>query len=317
MLISVIRTVILYAFIMFAIRLMGKRQISDMQPSELVVTMVISDIASLPMQNTAQPLISGVVPVLILVSLELTVSVFMMKSRLFRRLVCGSPVVIIEDGKLLQKQLKRLRLTNDDLQCLHAEEIIDIALVDRDLASSLCEVYSGNRAFSSTSTIKLFACHFRILLLSDCKYFRLLSCLLMVRTYIDMKLRIHLLTKCTLRKHTLDCMLNNTLRMLLEHLTKCQSLDTADILGVAEVDLLIELLAGYLDLLCIYDYNIITAVYIRCKNGLLLSSQNAGDFSSQVSERNAFSVNYIPFALDFIRFRHECAHEYFLLMLSK
>ena len=115
MLISVIRTVILYAFIMFAIRLMGKRQISDMQPSELVVTMVISDIASLPMQNTAQPLISGVVPVLILVSLELTVSVFMMKSRLFRRLVCGSPVVIIEDGKLLQKQLKRLRLTNDDL----------------------------------------------------------------------------------------------------------------------------------------------------------------------------------------------------------
>ena len=104
----------------------------------------------------------------------------------------------------------------------------------------------------------------------------------MVRTYIDMKLRIHLLTKCTLRKHTLDCMLNNTLRMLLEHLTKCQSLDTADILGVAEVDLLIELLAGYLDLLCIYDYNIITAVYIRCKNGLLLSSQNAGDFRAMV-----------------------------------
>lgn len=115
MLISVIRTVILYAFIMFAIRLMGKRQISDMQPSELVVTMVISDIASLPMQNTAQPLISGVVPVLILVSLELVVSVIMMKSRRFRRLICGSPVVIIEDGRLLQKQLKRLRLTNDDL----------------------------------------------------------------------------------------------------------------------------------------------------------------------------------------------------------
>ena len=115
MLISVIRTVILYAFIMFAIRLMGKRQISDMQPSELVVTMVISDIASLPMQNTAQPLISGVVPVLILVSLELVVSVLMMKSRRFRRLICGSPVVIIEDGRLLQKQLKRLRLTNDDL----------------------------------------------------------------------------------------------------------------------------------------------------------------------------------------------------------
>ena len=69
MLISVIRTLILYVFIIIAIRLMGKRQISDMQPSELVVTMVISDIASLPMQNTSQPLLSGVIPVTILVAL--------------------------------------------------------------------------------------------------------------------------------------------------------------------------------------------------------------------------------------------------------
>ena len=115
MLISVIRTVILYTFIILAIRLMGKRQISDMQPSELVVTMVISDIASLPMQNTSQPLLSGVVPVLMLVSLEVTVSVLMMKSRRFRQLICGSPVVVIEDGKLLQKQMRRLRLTTDDL----------------------------------------------------------------------------------------------------------------------------------------------------------------------------------------------------------
>lgn len=115
MLISVIRTVILYAFVIFAIRLMGKRQIGDMQPSELVVTMVISDIASLPMQNTSQPLLSGVIPVMVLVSLEVAVSVVMMKSRPVRRLVCGNPVVIIEDGRLLQGQMKRLRLTVDDL----------------------------------------------------------------------------------------------------------------------------------------------------------------------------------------------------------
>ena len=63
MLISVIRTVILYVFIIAALRLMGKRQISDMQPSELVVTMIISDIASMPMQNTSQPLLSGIIPV--------------------------------------------------------------------------------------------------------------------------------------------------------------------------------------------------------------------------------------------------------------
>ena len=115
MLISVIRTVILYAFIILAIRLMGKRQISDMQPSELVVTLVVSDIASLPMQNTSQPLLSGIVPVLVLVALEVAVSVLMMKSRKIRRLVCGSPIVVIEDGKILQSQMRRLRLTTDDL----------------------------------------------------------------------------------------------------------------------------------------------------------------------------------------------------------
>ncbi len=115
MIISILRTVILYVFIILAIRLMGKRQISDMQPSELVVTLVVSDIASLPMQNTSQPLLSGVIPVLVLVSLEIAASALMMKSRLFRRLICGNPVVVIEDGKLLQKQLKRLRVSAEDL----------------------------------------------------------------------------------------------------------------------------------------------------------------------------------------------------------
>ncbi|MBR1483797.1 MAG: DUF421 domain-containing protein [Ruminococcus sp.] len=115
MMISILRTVILYAFIIFAIRLMGKRQISDMQPSELVVTLVISDIASLPMQNTSQPLLSGVIPVLVLVALEIAASTLMLKSRRFRRLICGNPVVVIEDGKLLQKQLKRLRMSAEDL----------------------------------------------------------------------------------------------------------------------------------------------------------------------------------------------------------
>ena len=115
MLISIIRTFILYAFIILAIRLMGKRQLSDMQPSELVVTLVVSDIASLPMQNASQPLLSGVIPVLVLVSLEIFTSVVMMKSRKFRKIICGSPVVIIQDGKLLQKQMRRLRLTTDDL----------------------------------------------------------------------------------------------------------------------------------------------------------------------------------------------------------
>ena len=68
MLISIIRTVLLYAFIILAVRIMGKRQISDMQTSELVITLVISDIAAIPMQNNNQPLLSGLLPILVLVS---------------------------------------------------------------------------------------------------------------------------------------------------------------------------------------------------------------------------------------------------------
>lgn len=128
MLISIIRTVVLYVFIIIGIRLMGKRQISDMQPSELVVTMVISDIASLPMQNTSQPLLSGIIPVMILIALEIAVSVIMMKSKRFRTAVCGSPVVVIDDGKILQSEMRRLRITVDDLCAqLRQQNIFSIA----------------------------------------------------------------------------------------------------------------------------------------------------------------------------------------------
>lgn len=115
MIISIIRTLILYAFVILAIRLMGKRQISELQPTELVITMIISDIAAIPMQNTSIPLLSGIVPVLVLVGLEITASVFMMKSNKFRKLLCGSPIVVIRDGEILQSQMKRLRLTTEDL----------------------------------------------------------------------------------------------------------------------------------------------------------------------------------------------------------
>ncbi|MCD8025752.1 MAG: DUF421 domain-containing protein [Clostridiales bacterium] len=115
MIISIIRTLLLYVFVILAVRLMGKRQISDMQPSEIVVTLIISDIAAIPMQNTSQPLLSGVIPVLVLVALEIIASVLMMKSSKFRHLLCGSPIVIIEDGRIIQNQMRRLRLTTEDL----------------------------------------------------------------------------------------------------------------------------------------------------------------------------------------------------------
>lgn len=115
MIISIIRTILLYAFVVLAVRLMGKRQISEMQPSELVITLIVSEIASIPMQNTSQPLLSGIIPVMVLVALEIAASVLMMKSGKFRKMMCGSPIVVIRDGKILQNEMRRLRLTTEDL----------------------------------------------------------------------------------------------------------------------------------------------------------------------------------------------------------
>lgn len=115
MLITIIRTLILYVFVILAVRLMGKRQLSDLQPSELVVTLLIADLASLPMENTDKPMLSGIIPTLILVACEILVSIFMMKNSFFRRLICGSPVTVIEDGKILRDKMSSLRITTEDL----------------------------------------------------------------------------------------------------------------------------------------------------------------------------------------------------------
>lgn len=105
----------LYTFIILAIRIMGKRQISELQTSELVVTLLISDIAAIPMQDAAQPLVSGIVPIAVLVIAEITVSALMLKHSGFRKAVCGSPLVLINNGKVDQKQMRKLRMSIEDL----------------------------------------------------------------------------------------------------------------------------------------------------------------------------------------------------------
>ncbi len=115
MIISVIRTIILYVLIILAMRIMGKRQIGELQTSELVITLLVSDIAALPMQDTGQPLTSGVVPILILIFCEVLLSVGMLRRSKFRQIICGKPIIIISDGKILQKEMKRLRMSTEDL----------------------------------------------------------------------------------------------------------------------------------------------------------------------------------------------------------
>ncbi|MBQ8861047.1 MAG: DUF421 domain-containing protein [Ruminococcus sp.] len=127
MLILLLRTILIYTFIILAVRLMGKRQVSDMQTSELVITLIISDIAAIPMQGVEQPLLSGLLPIMVLVALEIILSILMLKSSKFRNIICGNPIVIIKDGKILEKELKKLRVCYEDLySLLRQQEVFDV-----------------------------------------------------------------------------------------------------------------------------------------------------------------------------------------------
>ncbi len=130
MLQTVIRTVVLYFVIIFAIRLMGKRQIGDLQPSELVITILISEIAAIPIQDLDIPLIYGVLATVTLVLLEMFTSFLAMKSLSLRRLVYGRSAIIIKNGVIDQKMLRKLRVTVPDLlEVLRNQEVFDISQV--------------------------------------------------------------------------------------------------------------------------------------------------------------------------------------------
>ena len=112
---SLLRTLAMYGIILLAVRVMGKRQISQLQTSELVATLLVSELAVLPIQEMDQPLWKGIVPMGVLVGCELLVSFLMLKSSRFRQAVCGSPTVVIREGRVLQGEMRRLRLTTEDL----------------------------------------------------------------------------------------------------------------------------------------------------------------------------------------------------------
>ena len=109
------RTLILYFILMTGLRLMGKRQIGELEPSELVLTLIISDLAAVPMQDFGIPLVNGVLPIVTLLCVSMLLSFFSLKSIRFRGLVCGYPTVIIRDGKVLQQNMARNRFTVDEL----------------------------------------------------------------------------------------------------------------------------------------------------------------------------------------------------------
>lgn len=115
MLVLVVRTLILYIIVIIAMRIMGKRQLGELQPSELVVAIMISDLASVPMQAIDIPLLSGILPVMTLIIAEVMMSYLSLKSKHMRKLLSGEASIIIYDGKIDERELKKLRFNINDL----------------------------------------------------------------------------------------------------------------------------------------------------------------------------------------------------------
>lgn len=115
MFISFFRTIILYICVIAAIRIMGKRQVGELDPAELVITILISDLAAVPMQDLGIPLFTGLIPIAVLISFEIIISFLAIKSRSFRRIINGQPAIIIRKGQLDIKKIRDLRMTTDEI----------------------------------------------------------------------------------------------------------------------------------------------------------------------------------------------------------
>lgn len=131
MLIIFFRAIVLYIIVLFVMRLMGKREIGQLQPFELAIAIMIADLATIPMSDTGVPIFNGIVPILGLLVMHLLISIINMKSMKAREIICGKPRILIYRGKIDEKALKKERLTLNELQeRLRDKEVTNIADVE-------------------------------------------------------------------------------------------------------------------------------------------------------------------------------------------
>ncbi|WP_407306807.1 DUF421 domain-containing protein [Desulfosporosinus sp. SB140] len=131
MIIVVLRTFILYALVIIALRLMGKREIGQLQPFELVVIIMISELAAIPTENIGIPLLSGIIPIMVLLLANVTLAWISLKSERARTIICGSPSILIERGKILEHELRKNRYSLTDLlEELRIKNVPNIADVE-------------------------------------------------------------------------------------------------------------------------------------------------------------------------------------------
>lgn len=170
-----IRGVIIYIVVIVAVRLMGKRQIGELQPAELVVTILLSQVASMPFESLEVPLLSIISIVFLLIALEIICSVIGMKMKWFRTMLQGNPILIIKDGKLVQSQLKNIRYSVEDLlEALRLKDVFDIsqvqyAYIETNGSISVLLKNKYRPVIIDDTDIKTSACELPCLVVSDGK----------------------------------------------------------------------------------------------------------------------------------------------------
>ena len=131
MTIIVIRSVIIYLFVVLAVRIMGKRQIGELNPHEFVITILISAVATIPIEESSIPLTNSLIPIMIFVSLEVIESAIAIKLPKFGKLIDGHPIYVIKNGVLQRREMKRLRFSMDDLKdALRQKDVFDMSEVE-------------------------------------------------------------------------------------------------------------------------------------------------------------------------------------------
>lgn len=170
-----IRAIILYIVVIISVRVMGKRQIGELQPSELVITILVSNIATLPLEDLNIPLIMGILPILSLVCFEVIMSFFTLKSRKLRHIISGKPKVIIHDGTLDQSVMKELRYSVDDIMtALRSNNVFDIsevqyAVVETNGSVSVYQKYKYRNVTNEDINIEGKTCDPPVIIISDGK----------------------------------------------------------------------------------------------------------------------------------------------------
>ena len=131
MLVTFIRSIVIYIIVLIVMRLMGKREIGQMQPFELAISIMIADLASIPMTDTGVPISNGIIPIMGLLVMHLIISILNIKSSKMREFICGKPTILIYKGRIDEKKLKKERFTLNELEeKLRSNNIMNIGDVD-------------------------------------------------------------------------------------------------------------------------------------------------------------------------------------------